>query len=446
MNDHPTVTVIGAGHGGKAMAAYLATQGWSVQLYNRTPTHIEGVRLRGGIELEREDGSRQFGPLRLVTSDIGAALQGAQLVLVVVPSSAHRDVAVSCAPYLRDGQVVVLNPGRTGGALEFRHTLQRAGCQAACIVAEASTFIFASRSNGPADVKIFRIKNAIPVAAMPATDTAAALAVLRRAFPEFVAAETVLHTSLDNMGAIFHPALTILNAGRIESTRGNYQFYVEGLTPSIARVLETLDRERVTVAAAVGVRTASAKEWLQMAYNATGSTLYDAMLNDPGYYGITAPANLEHRYIFEDVPMSLVPIAELGRAFGVATPGIDTIVHLASIIHGINYRSRGRTLERLGLAGMTLDELRRYVATGEAINTPGSEAPAPAAPLLATPAAPGPVVTPIAEGVPLTPLFPNGTDGGIGGNGTNGAESAAAALAAITQPFVVPEPEDYHAA
>lgn len=364
--------VLGAGHGGKAMAGYLAVRGWPVHLYNRTSSHIDAARLRGGIELEREDGSHQFAPMRLVTANIAAALEDADVVLVVVPSSAHRDLALACAPHLRDGQVILLNPGRTGGALEFLHAIRNAGCAADCVVAEASTFIFASRSNGPAEAKIFRIKNAIPIAAMPATHTATALEAVRGAFPEFIGAENVLHTSLDNMGAIFHPALTILNAGRIESTRGNYQFYVEGLTPSIARVLEALDRERVTVAAALGVRTNSAREWLQAAYNANGSSLYDAMLNNPGYYGITAPANLEHRYIFEDVPMSLVPIAELGRAFGVATPTMDTMVSLASVFHGVNYRARGRTLERLGVGGMTLDELRRYVETGEAIATPGS--------------------------------------------------------------------------
>jgi opine dehydrogenase len=137
-------------------------------------------------------------------------------------------------------------------------------------------------------------------------------------------------------------------------------------------VLDTLDRERVTVAAALGVRTNSAREWLQSAYDATGSSLYEAMLSNPGYRGIAAPANLEHRYLCEDVPMSLVPITELGRAFGVATPLMDTLVALASAIHGVNYRARGRTIERLGIAGMTLDELRRYVDRGHAPEAPGA--------------------------------------------------------------------------
>jgi opine dehydrogenase len=168
---------------------------------------------------------------------------------------------------------------------------------------------------------------------------------------------------MDNMGAIFHPALTVLNAGRIESTQGDYQFYVEGLTPAVAKVLEALDRERVTVAAALGIRAQSAREWLDMAYNATGANLYEAMHNNVGYQGIKAPPTLAHRYIFEDVPMSLVPIASAGQQFGVSTAAIDTIVRLASLIHGTDYRSKGRTMAKLGLANLTVEEIREVVDT-----------------------------------------------------------------------------------
>ena len=121
------------------------------------------------------------------------------------------------------------------------------------------------------------------------------------------------------MGAIFHPALTLLNAGRIESTRGDFQFYIDGVTPSVARVLEVLDRERVTVASSLGIRAHTAMEWLKMAYDATGSDLHETIHNQPGYYGIKAPATLNHRYITEDIPMSLVPIAALGQRYGVST-------------------------------------------------------------------------------------------------------------------------------
>jgi opine dehydrogenase len=175
----------------------------------------------------------------------------------------------------------------------------------------------------------------------------------------------VLHTGLDNMGAIFHPALTLLNAGRIESTNGDFQFYVEGVTPSVARVLEVLDRERVTVAAALGIRARTGLEWLKMAYNATGDDLNEAIHNQPGYYGIKAPATLNHRYLSEDTPMSLVPIAALGQRYGVSVRGISSIIDLACIVHRTDYWRRGRTPERLGIDRMSVSELTRWVSTGE---------------------------------------------------------------------------------
>ena len=359
-------TVVGAGHGGKAMAAHLALMGHRVTLFNRTAVHVTAIRARGGIHLSSVNpkGPQGFGTLRAVTSSMEEALAEAEIVMVVIPACGHRDVAHMAAPHLRDGQVIVLNPGRTCGAIEFAHTLRQDGCRADVTLAEAATFIYASRSDGPAQARIFRIKDAVPLAALPATRTQQVLAALRPAYPQFIDGQDVLHTSLNNMGAIFHPALTLLNAGRIESTLGDYQFYVEGVTPSVARVLEALDRERVTVGAALGIRAVTATEWLQMAYDARGSSLNEAINNNPGYHGIKAPANLEHRYIFEDVPMSLVPIAALGGQYGVQTRGIEAIVRMACIVHHTDYWRTGRTLDKLGVEGLSVSELTAYVTEG----------------------------------------------------------------------------------
>jgi len=358
-------TVIGAGHGGKAMAAHLALMGFPVTLYNRTAENIAAIRSRGGIELESYDGGpRGFARLASVTADMDEALAEADIVMVVVPSTAHADIARAAAPHLRDGQIVVLNPGRTGGALEFTKVLRESGCAADVTVAEAETLIYASRSDGPAQARIFSIKEAVPLAALPATRTRRVLEALAPAYPQFIDGISVLHTGLNNMGAIFHPALTILNAGRIEATGGDFQFYIEGVTPSVARVLEVLDRERVTVAAALGIRARTALEWLKMAYDATGADLYEAIHNQPGYYGIKAPPTLNHRYITEDVPASLVPIAALGERYGVSVRGMDSIIRLACIIHRTDYWRRGRTLERMGIDGMSVSEVTQYVMEG----------------------------------------------------------------------------------
>jgi opine dehydrogenase len=358
-------TVIGAGHGGKAMAAHLALKGVKVTLYNRTSDHVAYIKIRGGIELEvANDGPHGFAKLILVTSELKEALQNAEVIMVVVPSSAHGNVAKSMAPYLKNGQIVILHPGRTCGAIEFTKALRDEDCTADVAVAEAETFIYASRSDGPAQAHIFRIKEAVPLAALPATRTQSVLDAIKPVYPQYIDGGNVLKTGINNMGAIFHPALTLLNAGRIESTHGDYQFYVDGVTPSVSRVLEALDRERVTVASALGLRARTGLEWLQMAYDTTGDDLNEAIHNQPGYYGIKAPSSLNHRYIFEDVPMSLVPIASLGERFGVSVRGMESIIRLACIIHHTDYKRRGRTVDKLDIAKFSVSELTRYVNEG----------------------------------------------------------------------------------
>lgn len=358
-------TVLGAGHGGKAMAAHLAIMGANVALWNRTFDHISVIKKRGGIELESPDGGPHgFGKIGLVTSELADAIGHAQVIMVVLPSSAHAEMAKAMASLLMDGQIVILHPGRTLGAVEFAKVIRDNGCTANVTVAEAETFIYASRADGPAQSHIFRIKEAVPLAALPARNNDMVLEAIQHAYPQFVDGIDVLHTGLNNMGAIFHPALTLLNAGRIESTNGDYQFYIDGVTPSVARVLEVLDRERVTVASSIGIRARTALEWLKMAYDTTGEDLHEAIHNQPGYYGIKAPPTLNHRYIFEDVPMSLVPIASLGMRYGVSVRGMESIIRLGSIIHRTDYWRKGRTVERLGLEQWSVSELTRFVQEG----------------------------------------------------------------------------------
>jgi opine dehydrogenase len=326
---------------------------------------VAAIKKMGGIHLEStEGGPRGFGRLANVTSDMAEAVKDADMIMVVVPSSAHADVARLMAPHLKDGQTVVLHPGRTCGAIEFAKVLRDVHCCVDVTVAETETFIYASRSDGPAQARIFRIKEAVPLAALPANRTQKVLEMICQAYPEFIDGGNVLQTGLNNMGAIFHPALTLLNCGWIEATHGDYQFYIDGVTPSVAKVLEELDRERVTVAASLGLRARTGLEWLKLAYDTTGNDLCEAIHNQPGYYGIKAPPTLNHRYIFEDVPMSLVPIASLGMRYGVSVPGMEAIVRLGSIIHATDYWRRGRTIDKLGINNLSVGELTKYVNEG----------------------------------------------------------------------------------
>jgi opine dehydrogenase len=355
-----TFCVLGAGHGGLAMAGHLGVLGYPVHLYNRTPENLDGVRWHGGIKV---DGAvTGFGPVRRATSDLPAALEGADVVMVVTPATAHRDLAASMAPHLREGQLIVLNPGRTFGALELRKVFDDSRRTPDVALAEAQTFLYASRAVSRWEAHIFRIKNAVPFATLPSFLIPEALALVRQPFPQFVAGSNVLATSLENIGAVFHPALTILNAGWIEATHGDFEYYLQGITPSVARLLERIDDERLAVAGAVGVRSMSAREWLYLSYDSPGASLFEAIHATGSYRGIKAPPGIDHRYIFEDVPMSLVPLASIGAMLGVPTPAIDMIVDLGSILHSTDYRAAGRTVESLGLAGLSIRQIRRMVA------------------------------------------------------------------------------------
>ena len=101
--------VLGAGNGGMAMAAHLAVMGYRVNLYNRTPGRLSGIKWHGGIKVEGEVNG--FGKLEIITSDIGEGIDGTDILMMVVPATAHAFLAESCAPHLRDGQIIILNPG-----------------------------------------------------------------------------------------------------------------------------------------------------------------------------------------------------------------------------------------------------------------------------------------------------------------------------------------------
>jgi len=357
------ICVIGAGNGGQALAGYLSMKGYDVSLYNRSEWRISPIIDTGKIILEGEYSGEY--EISLATTDIESAIKDREIILVVVPAFAHRDVAEKLAPYLEDEQIVVLNPGRTGGALEFRKVLRKKGCKKKVFVAEAQTFIFASRCSNPGVVRIFKKKNAVPVSCLPAKDNPILQKTLKRILPEFEIVKNTAITSFNNIGAVFHPATTVLNAARIEFTFGKFEFYFEGVSPSVAKVLEAIDDERCKIMRVFNVEPLTAKQWLKYAYDVEGKDLYEAIHSNSGYRDILAPTVIANRYILEDVPMSLVPISSFGEYFGIPTPTINATIHLVSVMLGEDLFANGRTVESLGLYGMKVDEIINYIEVGE---------------------------------------------------------------------------------
>lgn len=339
--------VIGAGNGGTAMAGFLALKGFRVSLWNRSRPAVDSINSAGGILLEGE--VTGLAAPDIATTDIEDAVAGASVIMVTVPASGHDAVARLLAPCLAGGQTVVLNPGRTGGALSFRKTLRDQGCRADAVVAETNTFIYASRRFEGGRSRVFGVKKSVSVSSLPAAAAPEVALKLKAAFPQFTPAENVMVTSFDNMGAVFHPVPTLLNAARVDRSLA-FQHYTDGISRSVATVLEALDAERMAIARSMGVAARSALDWLRETYGIHAETLYEGIQANEAYRGIAAPTSLDTRYIKEDVPFSLVPMLSLAFLSGVSAPVMRSAVSLASALTGEDYMETGRNASSMGIA------------------------------------------------------------------------------------------------
>lgn len=361
-----TCTVIGAGLGGVALVANMGLQGYRMRLHDINGARLAALKARGGVDVE---GTVQgFAPLELVTTDLEAAIDGAGVVIVVTGSTRHAEVARDLARHLRDGQTILLIQGGTGGSLIVRRELRSAGCRAQVDVAEMDNYPYSLGWPEPTRMRMTITKRFLQIASLPSSRIDAVLGRLGRAFPQAVAAPSVLYTGLNNMNAMLHVGNMVANIGRLESG-GTFRFYSEGYTPSVVRLLEAADAERLAVAKAYGVSVPGVHEWLTKTYGFQEPTLADTfrrLTTDPAgpYQWTGTPPSMDHKYVTEDVPCGLVAMAGLGRAASVVTPVISGLVALASAMTGRDFVAEGRTLERLGLAGKSVREIQVVVEHG----------------------------------------------------------------------------------
>jgi opine dehydrogenase len=213
------------------------------------------------------------------------------------------------------------------------------------------------------------VKRFIQIASLPAARIHVVLSRLRAAFPQAIAAPSILTTGLTNMNATLHVANMVGNVGRLEATGPGYRFYAEGYTPSLVTLLEALDAERLAVAHAFGVKVPGIHAWLRDTYGLGGDSLretFHRLTHEPTgpYQWTPTPSSLQHKYVVEDVPCGLVAMSSLGWAAGVATPVIDGLVALTSAMLGRDFRAEGRNLAQLGLAGKTVAEIRAIAERG----------------------------------------------------------------------------------
>jgi opine dehydrogenase len=360
------VSILGAGNGGCATAAHLALRGVRATLFDLPAFEdvLIPIREAGTLRLTGVLGDTTV-PAPRVTTDASEAVSGADVLVVAVPAFAQEAFAREAAPHVTPGQVVVLTPGATGGALAFSAALRAAGAPDGIVVAETLSLPYACRKAAPDHVHVAGVKRNLPVAAFPARETPRAMAALGAVFPDMLApAAHVLETSLNNPNAMAHPVPLLLNAGWVETTGGDFRFYTDGISPSVARAMEALDADRMAVVAALGLPAVEAIEWDRRLYGLAGATVYELNQRSWVHRDIRAPDRVRTRYLTEDVPYGLVPIASIGRELGVRTPAIDLFVDLACTVLGEDLRMGARTAATLGLAGLDAGGMLKHVIEG----------------------------------------------------------------------------------
>lgn len=340
------------------MAGHMAAMGHRVRLYGRNAKTVAELRekqticLTGAIECS--------GRPELVTDSLPQAVEGAGIILVVTTATAHREIARQLVRFLSDGQTIVLNPGRTGGALVFRNVLESSGLDKRVHVAEAQTLVYACRLKHTGSVHVIGVKQRVLLAALPSSDTQTLIDRLKPLYGCFYPARNTLVTGFENIGAVFHPCVVLFNEASIE--RGQRFYFYRDMTPALSRMIEAIDRERLLVAEAYGIRPIPAKDWVAYAYRGVrGDTLCERMQNNPAYYEILAPSTIECRQITEDIPTGILPMAELGRAAGVSTPLFDSLITMCSTLLQRDFMQEGRTLKNLGLDNMNVQEILKSI-------------------------------------------------------------------------------------
>lgn len=340
------ITIIGAGNSGLAMAAHLSKEGNNVTLWNRSKSTI--TKLMKTHRINCQGVINGAVEVNLVTDNLEKAIEESDVILITSPANSHKELAKQIAENIKKETLIVLNPGRTFGALEFKNTYEKYDKDFKQTIAETQTIIYTCRKIDESSVNIISLKFDVLISTFDASINKDIILRLPKCIrPYFSPADSMIETSIGNVGMILHCAPLLLNTGWTEGEDKTYKYYYDGITPSIGKLLEKIDKERVMVSKKLGLEVETTTDWLKRTYNVQGKDLYECIQNNEAYKTIDAPSSLEHRYIFEDIPCGLVPLEAIGKRLGLEMKNTGLIIDLASSLLNVNFRQKGRNLNNL---------------------------------------------------------------------------------------------------
>jgi opine dehydrogenase len=355
-----TVAILGGGHGAHAMAADLVSRGFSVTMYEM-PQFRDGVRELLDTRAVRASGMIQGRfALEKVTTDIDEAIDGVRFILVVTPAFAHAAYARLLRSRVGADQVVVVYPGAFAGLL-FRTVFGDDDCP---VVAEVNNLPYDTRLTGPAQVAIYG-HNKVNIAFLPADRGPDLIADLRAIHPFEKVYADVLEAGLSIVNPGVHSGPCLLSVTAIEnSAKRPFFLYEHGVTPASCRLNVQVDNERKAIGRRLGYTLTPVEDFSGLSEGYSWQELYMSLHGNIALTPISGPHDLKSRYFTEDAPYGLVPWSIIGKAVGVETPVIDSIINIYNVVHEQDWRAHGRSSGDLGLDGLSVDQIMAFVRTG----------------------------------------------------------------------------------
>ena len=345
------IAMLGAGNAGCAVAADLTMHGHEVTLI-KTSHAMHDDNFNFLLENQGKMTLNEFGEIKSanihkVTRDV-SEIRGAEVVIIYIQTNFHEQLIERIAPYLEDGQILLINPGYLSTAYVLKHCADKD-----IIVAEAESSFIDGRIMEPGLFKVtFRnVRN--PIGIFPSSRREEAIAKLDQLGERLVYLDSVVEAALHNPNMIVHTVGSVMSIPRIEYSKGEFCLYHEAYTrnnPCTWMILDALDKEKMDVLGKLNFARIPYVEACK--YRNSLDENEDAKEVSLNYAEMPTrakgPMKVDSRYISEDVPQGLVMLEALGKTLNVATPICTALIEIASAALGRDLRAEGRTPEKLG--------------------------------------------------------------------------------------------------
>ncbi len=345
------VSIIGAGPAGFALAADLKTHGKDVLVYSHPAhqRHADSIKDKG--RLEARGAMDGFAQIEL-TSNMREAVEFSRILILTIPSTGQETVLHELKKFARSRHTIIAIPGNL-------FSLVAANLDVGCIFeTNLSPYSCRMDENG---LTVLGRKSLIfiaPFLPRGRSLSPSLYATVQDLFPmQLRWCSNIIEVCLSNVNGIFHPLMMLMNAGRIESTAGDFLLYRDGLTSSVANAMLAVDRVRIKIGEAFGLQLKNAVEISNECYGQSFEDFVDLARNSPPHNQLKAPPTLGNRNISEDVPDLLVCWCSLAEKLGVDASPIKAVIVLVEMVTGVNYLETGRNLGRLGLEDLSRSDL-----------------------------------------------------------------------------------------